>query len=328
MTRKKGEVIVADLKKRSKKGLELAKQILLSEKMEYPKLREALEHYLLNWDEFTHPGFFSVACETVGGNPDDSLSTQAAIAMLTAAFDVHDDIIDRSAAKNEKPTVYGKFGIEIALLLGNAFLIEGLELFAKSTVEFPKEKQESMLENLKNLLFDVGNAHALEVGYKKSKSISPSNYLKITEMKAASIEADMYVGALFGGGNETEVQILAKVGRILGILATLRDDLIDIFDVEELRQRISVQDLPLPIVFALEDKKAKGKILDALSKPCVTEKQVVTLVESTLHAEPVVRLREHMQQLIGEGLSLLNRLPKTKLQSELQALLEFMLEDL
>ena len=328
MTRKKGEIIVADLKRRSKKGLALAKQMLLAEKIEYPKLREALEHYLSSWSEFTHPGFFSIACEAVGGDPDDALPTQAAITMLTAAFDVHDDIIDKSEAKQEIPTVYGKFGVEIALLLGNAFLIDGLKLFAESIVVFPKERQKSMLQRLKKLLFEVGNAHALEVGLKEKKTIAPSDYQKITEMKAASIEADMYFGALFGGGNDGEVQVLARVGRILGVLATLRDDLIDVFDIEELRQRIAVQDLPLPLVFALQDQKVKEKIMDVLSKRKITESKVNTLVESTLQADSVVQLREHMQLLIGEGLNLINKLPKTKLQSQLQALLSFMLEDL
>ena len=327
MTRKNGEAIVADLMRRSKKGLELAKQMMLAEKMEYPRLREALEHYLVNWKEFTHPGFFSIACEAVGGNPDDALPTQAAIAMLTAAFDLHDDIIDKSEIKQEIPTVYGKFGVEMALLLGNAFLIEGLKLFAKSTVIFPKEKQKSILETLKKLLFDVGNAHALEVGLKERKNIAPSDYLKITEMKAASIEADMYIGALFGGGKDIEVQVLAKVGRILGILATLRDDLIDVFDIEELRQRIAVQDLPLPLLFALQDLKVKEKIMDVLANPNITENMVTTLVESTLQADSVVQLRNHMQRLIEEGLKLLNKLPKTKLGKGLQALLSFMLED-
>jgi geranylgeranyl pyrophosphate synthase len=162
--KKIGKIIVADLKKRSKKGRELAKQILLAEKMEYPKLREALEHYLANWDEFTHPGLFSIACEAVGGDPNGVLPTQAAIAMMAAAFDLHDDIIDKSEVKHERPTVYGKFGAEMALLLGNAFLIEGFKLFADSTVVFSKEKQKSVLETLKKLLFEVGNAHALEVG--------------------------------------------------------------------------------------------------------------------------------------------------------------------
>jgi geranylgeranyl pyrophosphate synthase len=329
MTPKKiGKAIVVDLKKRSKKGRELAKQILLAEKMEHPKLREALEHYLANWDEFTHPGLFSIACEAVGGNPDDALPTQAAIAMMAASFDIHDDIIDKSEMKHGVSTVYGKFGAEMALLLGNAFLIEGFKLFADSTVVFSKEKQKSVLKTLKKLLFEVGNAHALEVGLKERKNITPSTYLKITEMKAASIEADMHFGALFGGGKDADVKVLARVGRILGILATLRDDLIDVFDIEELRQRIAVQDLPLPLIFAMQDQKTKGKIMDILSKPKITKSDVATLVDSTLESESIVELRKHMQLLIREGLSLPNKLSKKKLQNKLQAILSFMLEDL
>jgi geranylgeranyl pyrophosphate synthase len=328
MTRKMGKVIVTDLRKRSKKGLELAKQILLAEKMEYPKLREALEHYLANWDEFTHLGLFSVACEAVGGDPDDALPTQAAIAMLAAAFDLHDDIIDKSATKYGIPTVYGKFGTELALLLGNAFLIEGLKIFADSTTILPKEQEKITFETLKKLLFEVGNAHALEVGLKERKNITPSTYLKITEMKAASIEADMHFGALFGGGKDAEIEVLAKVGRILGILATLRGDLIDVFDIEELRQRISVQDLPLPLIFAMQDQKIKGKVMDILSKPKITKSDIATLVDSTLESKSVIELRKHMQLLIREGLSLTNKLSMKKLQSKLQAFLSFMLEDL
>jgi geranylgeranyl pyrophosphate synthase len=329
MTPKKmGKMIMADIKQRSKKGLELAKQILQAEKMEYPKLQEALNHYLANWNEFTHPGLFSIAYEAIGGTPDDALSIQAAIAMLTAAFDVHDDIIDKSEVKHELPTVYGKFGAEMALLIGNAFLIEGLKLFAESTTMLPKEKRKGTLETFKKLLFEVGNAHALEIGLKEGKSITPRDYLKITEMKAASIEADMYIGALFGGGKDADVAVLARIGRILGILATLRDDLIDVFDIEELRQRISVQDLPLPLIFAMQDREVKEQVTAILSKPKITKSNIATLVDLTVESEPVVQMKKHMQLLIGEGLSLTNKLPIVKLQSKLQALLSFMLEDL
>jgi geranylgeranyl pyrophosphate synthase len=264
----------------------------------------------------------------VGGDPDDVLPTQAAIAMMAAAFDLHDDIIDKSATKYKIPTVYGKFGAELALLLGNAFLIEGLKVFADSTTILPKEQEKITFETLKKLLFEVGNAHALEVGLKERKNITPSTYLKITEMKAASIEADMHFGALFGGGKDAEVEVLAKVGRILGILATLRGDLIDVFDIEELRQRISVQDLPLPLIFAMQDQKIKGKVMDILSKPKITKSDIATLVDSTLESESIIELRKHMQLLIREGLSLTNKLSMKKLQSKLQTFLSFMLEDL
>ena len=328
MTRKMGKVVVADLKKRSEKGLELAKHILQAEEINHPKLHEALEHYIANWNEFMHPGLFSIACEAVGGDLDDVVPTQAAIAMMTAAFDVHDDIIDKSKEKNKTATVYGKFGAGITLLLGNAFLIEGFKSFADSATILPKEKEKNALETLKKLLFEVGNAHALEVGLKERKSITPSEYMKITVMKAASIEADMHFGALFGGGKDADVAVLARIGRILGILATLRDDLIDVFDIEELRQRISVQDLPLPLMFAMQDQKIKGKVRVILSKAKITKSDVATLVDFTIESDTNVQMKNTMQLLIEEGLHLTNKLPKKKLLTKLQVILAFMLEDL
>ena len=323
-----GKAIVANLKKRSEKGLELAKQVLQAEKINHPRLRAALEHYIAHWDEFTHPGLFSIACEAVGGDPDGVVKTQAAIAMMAAAFDVHDDIIDKSKAKNKIPTVYGKFGAEMALLLGNAFLIEGFKLFVDSSVMLPKEKAKDALEILKKLLFEIGNAHALEVGLKERKNFAPNDFMKITEMKAASIEADMHLGALFGGGEDVEVEVLAKLGRILGILVMLREEFIDVFDIEELRQRISVRDLPPPILFAMRNKETKRKIMDIIAKPKITRSDVAELVDATLETESVVKLREKMQLLIEKGLHLTNTLPKPKLRSKLQAMLAFMLEDL
>lgn len=175
MPPKKGKLVVAELRKGSEKGLALAKQILLAEKMEPPKLQRACEHYIKHWDDITHAGLFSLASEAVGGNPDDSVVAQAAIAMMAAAFDLHDDILDKSEAKNKIPTVYGKFGVEMALLLGNAFLIEGFKTFVDSMADFPKEKRNNTLEITKNLLFEVGNAHSMEICLKQKKRITQMN---------------------------------------------------------------------------------------------------------------------------------------------------------
>jgi geranylgeranyl pyrophosphate synthase len=328
MVPKTGKVIVADLKNRSKKGLELAKQVLQTEKIEYPALHDALQHYIAHWNDSTHPGLFSVACEAVRGNPDDVISPQAAIAMMAAAFDIHDDIIDKSKVKHKVPTVYGKFGAEIALLLGDAFLIEGLKLLVDSAATLPKEKEKEALEIVKKLTFEVGNAHAIEVGLKERKSIVPDDYMKVIKMKAAGIELDTYLGALFGGGKDAEVELLAKLGRIIGILVMLREEFIDIFEIEELCQRILVHDLPIPLLFAMQDRKAKRKVTEIISKPKITQNDVDQLLDSTLEATPVVKLKEKMQTLIEEGLYLKDYLPNSKLRSQIQVLLSFMLEDL
>ena len=328
MTPKMGEVIVADLKKRSEKGLELAKQILQAERIDYPKLDKALKHYITHWNDFTHPGLFSIACEAVGGDPDKVVPTQAAIAMMAAAFDVQDDIIDKSKVKNKIPTVYGKFGAEMALLLGNAFLIEGFKLFVDSSATLPEEKENIALTRFKRLLFEVGNAHALEVGLKGKKNVTRNDFMKINEMKAAAIEADMYLGGLFGGGEDIEVELLAKLGRILGTLVMLRQEFIDVFDIEELRQRISVQDLPPPLLLAMRNQKTKREVMNIIVKPRITKSDVAELVDFTFEATPVVKLKGKMRLSIEEGLTLASNFPKPKLRSKLQALLSVMLEDL
>src|SRR5208283_4351532 len=156
-----------------------------------------------NWHEFYHAGLFSMSCEAVGGNPDDFLQAQAAIAILAASFDLHDDILDKSEmSKYNAPTVYGKFGLEMALLLGDACLIEGLKLLVDSLAVFPDEKKKKAIQSTKDLLFEVGNAHSFEVCTRQSTSISLISYQKIAELKGATMEAFLMLGALFGGGNE------------------------------------------------------------------------------------------------------------------------------
>lgn len=143
-------VIIEELQRRSNKGLEFAKKAMLAETIEYEKLRNALEHYVQNWNDFTHAGMFSLACEAVGGHPDDSVDIQAAISMLAAAFDIHDDIIDESKQKHGVSTVFGKYGRDIALLLGDAFLVKGFTLFYVSVEHYTHKKAGELLSDFKS----------------------------------------------------------------------------------------------------------------------------------------------------------------------------------
>jgi len=302
--------------------------VMKKENIYHPKLQNALDHYIDYWRDFTHAGLFSVACEAVGGVPDNVVPTLASIAMMAAAFDIHDDVIDQSATKQLLPTVYGKFGVEMALLLGNAFLIKGFRLFVNTTNGLSEKNKDIALDKIQSLLFQVGNAHALEVGMKENKKFTLKKYLRITELKAASVEADMYLGALFGGGKKEEIEVLAKIGRILGILATLRDDLVDVFDIEELNMRLAVKDLPLPLILAIENREVKESVNKIIAKPHLSDQNVSELIDVTLESKPVVELKEKMKKLIEEGLILMKTLPISVASSTIQSLLSFMLEDL
>jgi len=321
-----GKIVVANLRQRSKKGLEFAKQTLQAEKIEHPKLHEALEHYIAHWDDFTHPGLFSIACEAVGGDPDDFVATQAAIAMMAAAFDIHDDIIDKSKVKHKIPTVYGKFGGEIALLLGNAFLIEGFTLFGKTLDELHQEKA-NVFEIVKQSLYEFGNAHALELRVKKREGVSPEEYLNIVKMKAASIEGDMRIGAIIGGGTRKEVEALARYGRILGTLAMLREEFVDVFDIEELNQRTSSEYLPIPILYAMQDTESRKKIEKLLAKK-ITNRDVDALVEIVFETKKVKEFKKFMESLVSEAINITLNVRNNSLREQFICFASSTLEDL
>jgi geranylgeranyl pyrophosphate synthase len=326
--KKASEMLLENLKERSKKGLEFARRTILMEKIECERIREALEYYTSNWEIFTHPGLVSIACEAVGGNPDKAVEIQAVIAMIVAALDVHDDIIDKSDTKHGRPTVFGKFGQDMALLLGNAFLVSGFTLLDRSTAKFPREKRAEIFQTLKKSLFELGVAHALELNLKERIDVVAEEYMQILNMKATSVEADMRIGAIIGGGTNSEVQVLTRYGRILGILATLREEFIDIFEIEELSQRIQNEYVPIPVLFAMQDKNSEKRIRQLLTRKHVTNKDVDDLLDIVFEAKSVRKLRKMMNHLIEESTRLTPIIKNGKIRTTLEKLAVSALEDL
>ena len=86
------------------------------------------------------PALLSMACEAVGGEPEKTIPLGEAIVFISAAADLHDDVIDQSFEKGSKQTVSGKFGADVAILAGDILLVEGLRKLYEATDIFPKKR--------------------------------------------------------------------------------------------------------------------------------------------------------------------------------------------
>jgi geranylgeranyl pyrophosphate synthase len=322
------KILLEEFRRRSERGLDLARNALLTEKIKSDTIYKAAEYYTDNWTDFIHSGLFSMACEAVGGNPDDVLRTQVSIILITDAFDMHDDIIDESSVKHGKPTVFGKFGKEAALLLGNAFLVKGLTLLCESVQDIPQDKRKKILETLEDSLFEVGNAHAFELKLTGRINITPDELMPILEMKAASIEADMRIAAIISGGTDSEVEALTRYGRIIGMLVILREEFIDIFEPGELDQRMKKEYPPIPILCAFQNESAKRHVIEILSKNQIKSKDTEKIIDIVLQTTETQKLKEHMKKLINSALRSLSRLKQSTVKLSLRNLAIATLEDL
>jgi geranylgeranyl pyrophosphate synthase len=316
------------LKQRAAKPLQVARKSILEERVHSKEAREALRYYAENFLEPTAPAFVSLACEAVAGNQDKTALMGAAIALYVGAVDVHDDIIDHSKRKNGRPTVLGRFGPEVALLTGDALLLKGFELFHRATRHLKPSNADFVTEAVKAAFFEVGDAHAMEKSLKNEQRVTVDEYMNLINMKVACWGAFTEIGAVIGNGTERQADCLSRYGQIWGLLSTIRNDFVDLYETGELKNRMRNEILPLPILYASEDPHVKKEISIILLKKKITEGDLKKILDLVLKSKHVEGLRNRMKSLMDEAESCLTVLGTSEAKSFLALLVSSMLEDL
>jgi geranylgeranyl diphosphate synthase type I len=312
-----------------RRAYEIAKETIMKEEFEYESLSEAISYFMQkSWRNFQHPALLAIACEAVGGKPEKTASIGATLVLLTGAADIHDDIIDKSKTKGSKTTVFGKFGVDISLLAGDALLFEGLTLLNVACEDFPREQGKTIKELVKQGFFELGAAEAKESSLKGNWNLAPEEYFDIIKRKAAVAEVTGRIGAVIGNATSEEVENWGEICRILSILMNMRDEFVDVFEAEELANRRDNECLPLPMLYALRDPKAKNKIIRLLRKKELTDDDAMEIAGVVLETREVQMLKAKMKRLIEKGKIILNRYKRCKSTHLLNKLLRLAVEDL
>jgi geranylgeranyl pyrophosphate synthase len=301
------------LVERSKKPIEIAKQAVLQEHLKYQPLSEALKYFMEEiWYNAAHPALLSLTCEAVGGDPEATTSISAALVVLTGAADIHDDIIDQSITKESKPTVYGKYGKDIAIIAGDVLWFKGMLMLSEACETFAPEKKKAILELVKQSFFDIGSVEAKEASLRSNLNLQPQEYLDIIKVKVSVAEAAAKIGAIVGNGNAKQIETLAQYGKTLGTLMTIRDEFVDMFEVEEVKNRYSHECLPLPILYAFQDVALKEKILQILGKDELSAPELNEMLEIVVNSSKVRKLGKDMSNEVKAASQRLSQIPKNK----------------
>jgi len=309
------------LEERGRKALEMARKTVLEEKIECREVREALKYFMTEyWHDVARPALLSLVCEAVGGDPEMTTPIAIPMTLISGAIDIHDDIIDRSKTKGSRPTVLGKFGKDTALLVGDALLFKGFTLLYDAAEKgISQEKIAVVIDIIKKAFFELGDAEALELNFRRRLDVTPEEYLHVVRKKAADVEAHTRISAILSGGSKEEVKALSEYGRLLGMLILLRDDLLDMIDFKEATHRIREEHFPLQVLYALENPEIKSTIGSILLKKTVTNEDIKTIIEITGKAKGSRRVAELMQKLAGDASKSLENLKHNKQHLELLA---------
>lgn len=249
------------IEKDGAKGWNLAKEALLKQETDNPRLKEALAYLTLIPDYF-RPAIVAYCCEAVGGDPEITVPTGASLVLLAKAIGIHDDIIDNVKRRGKHITAYGRFGKEVALILSDILLFKGFTLMRKSLeIGVPPETLGKILETIDRVWFEQSESEILEHQFRRKTDVLPEDCITKLRKRASEMEAITRIGAILGKASEKEVEALAVYGRSIGLASILREELIDMLELDVLKHRLKNESWPLPLIYALQKTEARQRLI-------------------------------------------------------------------
>ncbi len=220
-----------------------------------PELAAAVSYSILSKGKRIRPALVTLASEVVGGTAEKACFAAASIELIHSSSLVLDDVIDKSEKRRGKSTVHTLWGNDMALLTVQILAALSLKIAARD----PR-----LINAIADSLFFMGEGEAMElVDFAKDKN----SYFELAFRKTGSLfSSAAEVGALVGGGDESQVNILKKFGNHLGLAFQIRDDILDCASKED--------DLGKPVKQDLFMGRPSIVILDAINSGIAVERMM------------------------------------------------------
>ncbi len=139
---------------------------------------------------------------------------------------LHDDLMDKSDTRRGKPTVHKKWNNNIAILSGDAMLIESYKYIA----QVPENTLPEILNIFSNMAIDVCKGQQLDMDYEEKIDVTEAEYLEMIRLKTGALIASaLKIGAVMAGAQPSDADLLYDFGIHIGLAFQLRDDILDVY---------------------------------------------------------------------------------------------------
>ncbi|KAL8211549.1 hypothetical protein R6Q57_005986 [Mikania cordata] len=263
-----------------------------------PTIHEAMRYSLLAGGKRVRPILCIAACELVGGNESIAMPAACAVEMIHTMSLIHDDLpcMDNDDFRRGKPTNHKVYGEDVAVLAGDSLLAFAFEYISGFTVgTSPARVLAAIGELAKSIgteglvagqVVDMVSTGVKDIGLDRLEFIH-------IHKTAALLEASVVLGAILGGGNDTQVEKLRKFARCIGLLFQVVDDILDVTKSSEELGKTAGKDLAVdkmtyPKLLGLEKSRQFAEELLAEAKQQLEEFQ------SLMAVAPLVTLAEYI----------------------------------
>lgn len=216
----------------------------------------------------------------------DDLSEAIPIALGIEVFHnftlLHDDLMDRADVRRGQPTVHKKWTDNIAILSGDAMLIEAYKFVAQTKPQYlPK-----VLALFSQTATEICCGQQFDMDFESRLDVSIEEYIEMIRLKTAVLlGCALKSGATIGGASETDANYLYDFGINIGLAFQLKDDLLDVYgDPETFGKKIGGDILcnkkTFLLINTLQNSESREDILTWINKKEYNESEKIEAVRA------------------------------------------------
>ena len=266
---------------------------------------------------------------------DDVAKASAILELLQMSSLIHDDVLDHSSSRRNKPTLNNLKGNRFAILIGDYLVAQSLkncyQLVHHAERIFDTEVMFAYLDGISKLV--LGEVQQNNFNEKKWNNENEINsYFEIVENKTASLfSLACFVGSKIGN-NKTELsESFKQFGYHIGVAYQIIDDLRDFAFTKEVSGENNFQDYifgikTLPLIFA--NKFSQNGEQEKLeknfnSKKEISEKDKLEIIEILKKTGSIQNCQVEFKTNISKARLILNELQVNKYSNLLSELVNY-----
>ena len=160
-----------------------------------------------------------VTAKSLGRKPREFTDLALAIELLHTSSLVHDDIIDGDSTRRRKQSVHVKYGVEAAIIAGDALISKAMQLAARYGETVNREVASAAMKMCAGELLDYN----IQKGTIKATS---KRYMEIARLKSASLISSSCSSVSIYTKSKWSPELRA-FGTNIGMAFQIKDDLSD-----------------------------------------------------------------------------------------------------
>ena len=274
------------------------------------RLQPALQYLAEHWNDTLRPALMALSCEAVGGEAEATKSAATAMTLLCSSMNIYDHIMDRTKFKSFIPTLPGKFGDGITLIVAGLITAKAFAiLYEHAEKELPPAKRATVNRLFQKFLIKMSEAEAMNLNLRRRGGDVREKF-QVLQMQAADIEACTKIGATIGCGSERDVEQLGRYGLLLGTTIEIREDLWEALNYTvELADKIRDGSLPYVLMWAVNhSEKARNLLSTITKKEKIEPTNIKKVVEIMFETGAVDHIKEISRELVDKATNTLAEL--------------------